>query len=125
MGGSEQALWYAGVRINFYKILVYVCAGICTGVAALLTVTKISMATPNIAGSTLTDAIAATCIGGTRLSGGKGSVFGTFMGSVIIVLIGTALTYLQVPAEMQSVFKGAVILSAVALDAVVNLRYSK
>jgi ribose/xylose/arabinose/galactoside ABC-type transport system permease subunit len=83
------------------------------------------MATPNIAGSILTDAIAATCIGGTRLSGGNGSVFGTFMGTVIIVLIGTALTYLQVPAEMQSVFKGAVILLAVALDALVNLQYNK
>jgi ribose/xylose/arabinose/galactoside ABC-type transport system permease subunit len=125
MGGNEQALWYAGVPINFYKILVYMCAGICTGIAALLTVTKISMATPNIAGSILTDAIAAACIGGTRLSGGKGSVFGTFMGSIIIVLIGTALTYLQVPAEMQNVFKGTVILLAVALDALVNLRYSE
>jgi ribose transport system permease protein len=125
MGGNEQALWYAGVRISFYKVLVYVCAGICTGIAALLTVSKITMATPNKAGSTLTDAIAATCIGGTRLSGGKGSVFGTFMGAVIIVLIGTALTYLRVPAEMQNVFKGAVILTAVAMDALVNFRYGK
>jgi ribose/xylose/arabinose/galactoside ABC-type transport system permease subunit len=125
MGSNEQALWYAGINVQAYKILVYVTAGICTGIASLLTVTQIAMATPNIAGSILTDSIAASCIGGASLRGGRGSVFGTFMGAMIIVLIGTALTYLRVPAEMRGVFKGAVILLAVALDAVVNLRYDK
>jgi ribose transport system permease protein len=52
-------------------------------------------------------------------------VFGAFMGAMIIVLIGTALTYLSVPAEMRGVFKGAVILLAVALDAVVSMRYNR
>lgn len=124
MGGNEQALWYTGINVNAYKILVYMTAGIFTGIASLITVTKIAMATPNIAGTMLIDSIAAACIGGSSLSGGRGSVFGTFMGSLIIVLIGTALTYLQIPAETQGVFKGIVILAAVALDALVNLNYN-
>lgn len=120
LGGNEDAAWYAGIHIKRYKILVYMAAGICTGIASLLTVSKIAMATPSIYGSTLIDAIAATCIGGTNMSGGKGTVLGTFIGAVIIVLISTALTYLKIPAEMQNVFKGAVILLAVASDAIFN-----
>lgn len=54
------------------------------------------------------------------MSGGRGNVLGTCIGAVIIVLISTALTYLKIPAEMQEVFKGAVILLAVAFDAVVS-----
>lgn len=125
IGSNETALRYAGVNVDRYKLLVYVVAGLCTGVASLLTVSKIAMTTPSIYGTTLTDAIAATCIGGTSLSGGKGSVFGTLVGSFIIVLITTALTYLRIPAEMQNVFKGAVILFAVAVDALANMRYGK
>lgn len=125
LGGNEDAAWYTGIKVDQYKILVYVVAGICTGIASLLTVSKIAMATPSIYGTTLIDAIAATCIGGTSMSGGKGTVFGTFIGSIIIVLISTALTYLKIPAEMQDVFKGAVILLAVAFDAMVSNRYSR
>ena len=125
LGGNEDAAWYTGIKVDQYKILVYIVAGICTGIASLLTVSKIAMATPSIYGTTLIDAIAATCIGGTSMSGGKGTVFGTFIGSIIIVLISTALTYLKIPAEMQDVFKGAVILLAVAFDAMVSNRYNR
>lgn len=120
MGGNEDSARYAGIRVDRYKILVYVVAGICTGIASLLTVSRIAMVTPSIYGTTLTDAIAATCIGGTSMSGGRGTVSGTLIGAFIIVLISTALTYLKIPAEMQDVFKGAVILLAVAFDALVN-----
>ena len=120
MGGNEEAARYAGIQIDRYKILVYVTAGVCTGIASLLTVSRIAMVTPSIYGTTLTDAIAATCIGGTSMSGGRGSVSGTLTGAIIIVLISTALTYLKIPAEMQDVFKGAVILLAVAFDALAN-----
>ena len=120
LGGNEDAAWYSGIHVKRYKILVYVVAGICTGIASMLTVSRIAMATPSISGTTLTDAIAATCIGGTSMSGGRGNVLGTCIGAVIIVLISTALTYLKIPAEMQEVFKGAVILLAVAFDAVVS-----
>ena len=117
IGGDEKALLYSGVNVKKYKILIYVVAGICTGLASMLTVSQIGMATPSLAGSVLTDAIAATCIGGTSMSGGKGNIFGTVIGSFIIILIGTALTYLNIAAEMQNVFKGCVILFAVAFDA--------
>ncbi|MCL2857435.1 MAG: ABC transporter permease [Oscillospiraceae bacterium] len=125
IGGNETALWYTGVKVQHYKIMVYMLAGICTGIAALLTVSTIAMATPSMFGTTLIDAIAAACIGGTSMRGGKGTVFGTFIGAIIIVLINTAFIYLNIQSAMQDVFKGIVILFAVTVDAVANMKYNK
>lgn len=125
IGGNETALWYTGVKVKSYKIMVYMLAGICTGIAALLTVSTIAMATPSMFGTTLIDAIAAACIGGTSMRGGKGTVFGTFVGAIIIVLINTAFIHLNIQSAMQDVFKGLVILFAVTVDAVANMKYNK
>lgn len=116
LGGNEDSVRYVGINVKKYKVLVYVMAGIYTGIAAFLTISKIGLAAPSIYGSTLLDAIAAAVIGGTSLSGGKGRMLGTFVGTIIIVLITTALTYLRIRPEMQDVFKGAVILFALCFD---------
>lgn len=120
LGGNEDSVRYAGINVDRYKIMLYVMAGIYTGIAALLTISKLGLAAPSIYGSTLLDAIAAAVIGGTSLSGGKGKVMGTFVGAIIIVLITTALTYLRIRPEMQEVFKGAVILLALCFDVFIN-----
>ena len=125
IGGNEIALWYTGVKVRSYKILVYMIAGMCTGIASLLTISTIAMATPGMGGTVLIDAIAAACIGGTSMRGGKGTVIGTFIGAVIIVLINTAFIYLNIQSAMQNVFKGLVILFAVSVDAISNIKFSK
>ncbi|MCA0252794.1 MAG: ABC transporter permease [Actinobacteria bacterium] len=124
VGGNEPAARYSGIHVDRIKLYCYTLAGVFTGVAALITIAKIGMATPGISGSTLLDAIAASVIGGASLSGGRGKVSGTFVGVIIIVLIGTALTYLNIPPEMQDVFKGIVILIAVCFDQLVR-RYAR
>lgn len=116
LGGNEDSVRYVGINVAKYKILLYVLAGVYTGIAALLTISKLGLAAPSIYGSTLLDAIAAAVIGGTSLSGGRGKILGTFVGTIIIVLITTALTYLNIRPEMQDVFKGAVILLALCFD---------
>jgi ribose/xylose/arabinose/galactoside ABC-type transport system permease subunit len=117
LGGDENSARYMGINISFYKTLAYVYAGFCTAVGSILTVSKISMTTPSIYGTILMDGIAATVIGGTSMAGGKGRVFSTIIGSLIIVVIGMALAYLNIQAELQKVFKGSVILIAVCIDA--------
>lgn len=117
IGGDENSARYMGINISLYKLLVYVFAGFCTAVGSILTVSKISMTTPGIYGTILMDGISATVIGGTSMSGGKGRVFSTVIGSLIIVVIGMALAYLNIQAELQKVFKGSVILIAVCIDA--------
>lgn len=123
IGSNEGAVRFAGIRIVNYKVLIYIMAGICTGIGALLTITKIGMATPSMYGSTLLDALAATIIGGTSLSGGRGNVLGTIVGVFIIVVVSTALVYFNVPPEMQDFFKGMVIFIAVGIDAYSNKYY--
>lgn len=120
LGGNEDSVRYVGINVVKYKILLYVMAGVYTGIAALITISKLGLAAPSIYGSTLLDAIAAAVIGGTSLAGGRGKVMGTFVGTIIIVLITTALTYLNIRPEMQDVFKGAVILTALCFDVLLN-----
>lgn len=120
LGGNEDSVRYVGINVVKYKILLYVLAGTYTGIAAMLTISKLGLAAPSIYGSTLLDAIAAAVIGGTSLSGGRGKVLGTFVGTIIIVLITTALTYLNIRPEMQDVFKGAVILLALCFDVLIS-----
>jgi ribose/xylose/arabinose/galactoside ABC-type transport system permease subunit len=120
LGGNEDSVRYVGINVVKYKILLYVMAGVYTGIAALITISKLGLAAPSIYGSTLLDAIASAVIGGTSLAGGRGKVLGTFMGTIIIVLITTALTYLNIRPEMQDVFKGAVILTALCFDVLLN-----
>jgi len=117
IGGNEDSARFMGVNIKLYKLLAYIFAGFCTAIGSILTVSKISMTTPSIYGTILMDGIAATVIGGTSMTGGKGKVLNTAIGALIIVVIGMALAYLNIQAEMQKVFKGGVILLAVCIDA--------
>lgn len=125
IGSNEEAARFAGIDVIRYKILIYILAGVYTGIASLLTISRIAMATPNIAGTILLDAIAAAIIGGTSLSGGKGTISGTIIGVFIVIVISTALVYLKIAPEMQDFFKGAIILVAVGIDAYGNKYFSK
>lgn len=117
IGGNEDSARSMGIDIRLYKLLVYVFAGFCTAVGSILTVAKISMSTPGMSGSLLMDSIAATVIGGTSMAGGKGKVFNTLVGALVIIVISMALTYMQVQTEMQKVYQGLIIIVAVVIDA--------
>lgn len=116
MGGNEQALTYSGVNVDIYKIMVYTLAGFFTGLGSVITISRIALITPNISGTILLDAIASTIIGGTKISGGKGSVFGTIIGVLIMGLITMALTYLNVDNLLRDAVKGGIIVTALFLN---------
>ena len=120
MGGNEDAAVYAGVKVRRYKLLVYVFAGFCTGVASLITTARIALISASVAGDILMDAISSAVIGGTSVSGGKGTAIGTFAGVLIMGLINSALTYLNVDTLLRDVVKGAVIVLALLLDSAMN-----
>ena len=122
MGGNEDAAVYAGVKVRRYKLLVYVFAGFCTGVASLITTARIALISASVAGDILMDAISSAVIGGTSVSGGKGTAIGTFAGVLIMGLINSALTYLNVDTLLRDVVKGAVIVLALLLDSAMNRR---
>lgn len=120
MGGNEDAAVYAGVKVERYKLLVYVFAGFCTGVASVITTARIAMISSSVAGDILMDAISSAVIGGTSVSGGKGTVAGTFAGVLIMGLIVAGLTYLNVDTLLRDVVKGVIIILALLLDFAMN-----
>ena len=117
IGDNEQGARYTGINVELYKFLLYVHSGICMAISAIVIMSRISMVASTVGGiNLLLDSIAAVILGGTSISGGVGTVGGTFAGVVLVGMIGNALNLLNVPAVAQDVFKGLVILFALGLD---------
>lgn len=116
VGGNERAAAYSGLNVNHIKVWVYTLGGALAGMAGLLVTARLDSATPNAGLGYELDSIAAVVIGGTSLSGGRGSVLGTALGCLIIGVLNNGLVLLDVNAFWQQVIKGAVILVAVIID---------
>ena len=116
VGGNERAALLTGLRVNRIKLLVYTLGGGLAGVAGLIVTARLDSAQPNAGLGYELDSIAAVVIGGTSLSGGRGSVLGTVLGTLIIGVLNNGLFLLNVSPFWQQVVKGFVILTAVAID---------
>ncbi|MGH7951382.1 MAG: ABC transporter permease [Limisphaerales bacterium] len=116
VGGSEKAAAFSGVNVNRVKIWVYVIGGGLAAVAGLIVTARLDAADPNAGLGYELDSIAAVVIGGTSLSGGRGSIPGTVLGCLIIGVLNNGLFLLDVSPFWQQVIKGFVILAAVAAD---------
>lgn len=116
VGGNERAARLTGLRVDRIKIWVYALGGALAGVAGLIVTARLDSAQPNAGLGYELDAIAAVVIGGTSLSGGRGSVMGTVLGCLIIGVLNNGLFLLNVSPFWQQVVKGVVILVAVAID---------
>jgi ribose transport system permease protein len=116
IGGNENAAKLSGINIKRVKIIVYAMAGTLAAVGGLIVTSRLDSAQPNAGISYELDAIAAVVIGGTSLSGGRGSIWGTVLGAVIIGVLNNGLVLLNVSPFWQQVVKGLVILLAVIID---------
>lgn len=116
IGGNEQASRLSGVDVAANKTLAYVLAGLAGGVGALLVTAKFGLASTNAGTGAELDAIAAVVIGGTSLSGGRGSILGALVGALTITVITIGLQLVHVKNDLQPVILGAVIILTVFLD---------
>ena len=116
VGGNERAARLTGLNVSRIKIAVYTLAGALAGVAGLIVTARLDSAQPNAGLGYELDSIAAVVIGGTSLAGGRGSIWGTVLGCLIIGILNNGLFLLNVSPFWQQVVKGAVILLAVAID---------
>jgi inositol transport system permease protein len=116
LGGNEQAARISGVNINRVKIGVYTLAGLLSGLAGLVVSSRVGSGQPGQGMGIELDAIAAAVIGGTSLSGGIGTIWGTIVGALIIGVLDNGLILLNVDQYWITIVKGAIIVVAVIID---------
>ncbi|MFN2340503.1 MAG: ABC transporter permease [Halanaerobium sp.] len=116
IGGNEKATKLSGINTDKIKIAVYGLNGFLAAVSGIILTSRLNSAQPMAGEGYELDAIAAVVLGGTSLSGGKGTVIGTIVGALIIAVLNNGLNLLNVSSFYQLVAKGAVILLAVFLD---------
>ncbi len=116
VGGNERTAKLSGLNVDRIKVAVYTLAGGLSAIAGLIVTSRLDSAQPNAGTGYELDSIAAVVIGGTSLSGGRGSILGTVIGCLIIGVLNSGLVLLDVSPFWQQVVKGSVILLAVAID---------
>jgi ribose transport system permease protein len=120
--GEPDAARLSGVAVGRHLVLVYVLAGLLTTVTAVILAGRSGVVAPNIGGvSLLLDAIAAAVLGGTSIYGGRGTVWGTLVGAVIIALITNALRSSGADASSLDLWRGGIIGLALVVDAAIQL----
>ncbi len=116
VGGNEEASKLSGINPDRIKIAVYAITGLLASISALIITSRLNSAQPTAGESYELDAIAAVVLGGTSLTGGKGWIFGTLVGALIIGVLNNGMTLIGVSSFFQQVVKGIVILLAVLMD---------
>ncbi len=116
IGGSERAARMSGINVDRTFIWVYVISGICAGIAGVIFSARLLSAQPTAGQTYELFAIAAVILGGTKLTGGIGSLTGTVIGALIIGVLNNSLVLLDVPFFYQLVITGVVVILAVLLD---------
>jgi len=118
IGGNVVAAYRIGVPVSRVRILVFGIMGLVSAIAAIALTSRMNAAYPKTSTDYLLDGISACVIGGTTLSGGRGSVIRTVIGTLLLGIIYNGLTIMGVPHAFQLVVKGGIVISAVVIDSI-------
>jgi ribose transport system permease protein len=116
IGGSREASRLSGIRVNNHLLVVYTVGGLLAALGGIINVSQLASSAPRSAVGLEFTVIAAVVLGGTSLSGGKGSLIGTLIGVIILRILDNGLTLLEISSFWQDVARGAVLLFAVGFD---------
>ena len=116
IGGDAAAAHLAGIRVNRKLIAVYMFVGVMVGIAGVVQVGSGGLIQQNIGFGLELQVIAACVIGGTSVMGGRGTVFGTLLGALLVGTVSSAVTHLGWPNELTNLFVGSFIVIAVGID---------
>ena len=116
VGGNENAAYLAGINVKNFKLLLYGLNGLFIAIATLTLMSRTGVGGPLMGAGKEIDVIAAVVVGGVALSGGKGNIWGTFIGVLLLGVISNALNILGVSPHWQYIMRGVLILVAVLLS---------
>ncbi len=116
VGGNEDAAKLSGIRVNRVKMVTYMFAGFCSALTGLVLASQLVASHPATGESYELTAIAAVVLGGTSMSGGRGSIGGSVIGALILGVLNDGLVMVGVSSFWQTVIKGLVVILAVVID---------
>ena len=117
IGSNERATKLSGVNVNKVKRRIYMLMGFLVSISAIIQVSRIgSMDYANAGSGYEMDAISAVIVGGTSMMGGKGTIVGTVLGTLIISVMNNLLNLIGVPPFLREAFKGVIVIGAVLLQ---------
>ena len=122
LGGNEKNAFLSGINVTRYKMIVYAISGLFCAVASIVFVARIDSITSNAGTNYETNALAAAIIGGVTFDGGKGTIGGAFLGCLLMGVISNAMNILGVDTNVQTIITGAIIVGAVVLSNINNIR---
>ncbi|WP_343448912.1 ABC transporter permease [Micromonospora oryzae] len=116
VGGNPEAARLAGINVRRHTVLLYALSGLCCGIAAIMLTAQANSAQAAMANLYELDAIAAAIIGGTLLSGGRGTIVGSLLGVIIFSTITNLFAINGLSTEAQNMVKGGIIVAAVLIQ---------
>ena len=116
IGGNEEAARFSGLRVSAIKLRVYAIAGLCAGIAGMVSLGRFGTASTSTGTGYELTVIAAAVVGGASLSGGRGTALGALLGTLVLALIQNGIYILHLQEEYRLIITGIAIIIAVALD---------
>ena len=122
VGGNEEAARIAGIKTDNVTINVYGISAVMASIGGILITCRLGTAQPTVGSDWVMPSVTAAAIGGTSLSGGRGSILGALIGGCFMGVVQNAITILAISAYWEQVITGAIILIAIAVDCVKSKR---
>jgi ribose/xylose/arabinose/galactoside ABC-type transport system permease subunit len=116
VGGNEEAARFSGLRVGWIKLRTYALAGLCAGIAGMVSLGRFGTASTSTGNGYELTVIAAAVVGGASLNGGRGSALGALLGTLVIALIENGIIILRLEQEYRLIIIGLAIIVAVSLD---------
>ena len=124
IGGNETAAKLVGIKVDRCRMIVFMLSGIFSALAGLLMMLRLQSAQPSVGLNWLMPSITAAVLGGTSMSGGRGTVVGTVLGALLMTVISNAIVIMGISTYLEDVVIGTVVIIAVLADAL-RIRFSK
>lgn len=118
IGGNPQASFLSGIKVNKLRFLIYLLNGFMAGVSGILMSAQTGAGIPAAAANYNMTALSAVILGGAALTGGKGTILGTFLGTMVIAVLQNGMTMMGVGSYWQDIIIGFVLILSISIDAI-------